>query len=42
VRNAKGAVDRALGEADLCKKTLNEAAHLAAAAEEAAKDGAKQ
>ena len=39
---AKGAVDRALGEADLCKKTLEEAAHPAAAADKAAKDGAKQ
>ena len=39
---AKAAVDRALGEADLCKKTLEEAAHPAAAEDKAAKDGAKQ
>jgi uncharacterized protein involved in outer membrane biogenesis len=37
---AKGLVDRALGEADLCKTTLEEATHPAAPAD-AAKDGAK-
>ena len=39
---AKGLVDRALGEADLCKTTLEKAAHPAAAADGAAKKGAKQ